>query len=53
MREKELLEIKQMAINYSDPIRGKLLALITHIELMTIEREALIEQIERLNSKVI
>ncbi|WP_178076115.1 hypothetical protein [Paenibacillus oralis] len=50
MDEKELLEIKQMAINYSDPVRGKLLALITYIELMTIERNTLMEQIERQNS---
>jgi len=30
--KKELNEIKEMALNYQDPIRGKILFLISYIE---------------------
>jgi hypothetical protein len=42
MNAKELQEIKEMAMNYGDPIRGKLLACVVHIECLNIEKEALV-----------
>ena len=32
MEDKELREIKSLALKYEDPVRGKLLALIAYIE---------------------
>jgi hypothetical protein len=33
----ELKQIKEMAMKYSDPIRGKMLALIAYIEMLETE----------------
>ena len=32
MRKKEIEQIKSMALNYEDPIRGKILALVAYVE---------------------
>jgi hypothetical protein len=39
MTSEELKQIKEMAMKYSDPIRGKMLALIAYIEILEFEIE--------------
>lgn len=51
MSEQELQAIKIIAMNYEDPIRGKLLALITQVELDRLEIANLEEKIKRLEEK--
>lgn len=41
MTNQELKDIKSLALNYSDPIRGKLLALVAYIEKQQEEIEML------------
>lgn len=51
MSEQELKGLKIIAMNYDDPIRGNILALITQVELDRLEIENLKEKIKRLETK--
>ena len=51
MDEKELHSIREIIMNYGYPARGKLLALVTEVETLQIENEALKEHIRRNVSK--
>jgi hypothetical protein len=49
MDEKELKELKRLALNYSDPIRGKILAAIACVEILQEEQKQLKEDSEVLS----
>lgn len=51
MDEQELQAIKIIAMNYGDPIRGKLLALVAQVEIDRLEISNLKEKLKRLEDK--
>ncbi|WP_204787519.1 hypothetical protein [Paenibacillus oryzisoli] len=46
----ELMEIKKLAMQYADPVRGKMLALVTQVELLTAENDLLQRKVKSLEA---
>ncbi len=46
----EMMEIKKMAMQYGDPVRGKILALVTQVELLTDENDRLERKVKALEA---